>query len=383
MSVAPARPAGIAVMRRRHRIVILSFVCAVIVPFVLAASYLYLIAVDQYASRVGFTVRSEEMSSANELLGGLSMLTKSSSSDADVLYRFIESQTMVERIAAKIDLPKIYSRPIFDPVFAYDTDGTIEDLVDYWQRMVKITYDSGTGLIDVEVRAFTPEDSQMIAKAVVDESSAMINEMSATARLDATKYAKEELNLALTRLKSAREERTKFRSRTQIINPEVDIQEQMGLLGSLETQLAQAFIDLNLVLQTSSTDDPRVTQARRRIDVIEGLIEQERVKFGGGRAGQHDTEPEDNYPTLLGEFERLTVNVEYANSAYVTAMAALDAANAHAQRQSRYLAAYTTPSLPQASLYPERGVLSLVMAVFLTLTWSIGILVYYSLRDRR
>ena len=378
-----ARTAGAAVLRRRHRTVITSFLAAVVLPFVLATGYLYLIAVDQYASKVGFAVRSEEMSSANELLGGLSMLTKASSSDSDILYRFIQSQTMVERVAARIDLSQAYSRPSFDPVFAYDTDGTIEDLVDYWQRMVKITYDSGTGLIEVEVRAFTPEDAQMIARAIVDESTALINELSAKARLDATRYAKEELNLALIRLKSAREERTRFRSRSQIIDPQVDIQSQMGLLGSLETQLAQAFIDLNLALETSSSDDPRVTQARRRIDVIQGLIEQERIKFGGGLGGENDAAPENDYPTLLGEFERLTVDVEYANSSYLAAMASLDAANAQAQRQSRYLAAYTTPSLPQASLYPERGILSVITGLFLALAWSIGVLVYYSLRDRR
>lgn len=381
------RPAPVARPRARpvlrHRLIGASFLALVVAPFLLATLYLFVIAADQYASKVGFTVRSEETSSANELLGGLSVLTQSTSSDAEVLYEFIQSQTLVERILRRLDIAEIYSRPRFDPVFAYDTDGTIEDMVKYWLRMVKISYASSTGLIEVETRAFTPEDAQAIAVAIVEESTAMINELSAKARADATRYAREELETALNRLKEAREARTKFRSLTRIIDPEADIQGQLGLLSSLETQLAQAFIDLNMTLETSSGDDPRVLQARRRIDVIQNLIEQEKTKFGMGEGATEEASGGEDYPTLMAEFERLSVDVEYANSSYLLAMTALDAANAKAQRQTRYLATYTTPSLPQAALYPERLTLSLLTGLFLGLVWAIGVLIYYSLRDRR
>lgn len=374
---AAARP------RFRHKVLFSSFVLGVVAPTVLAVVYLYLIAADQYASKVGFTVHSEDMSSAGALLGGLSMLTQSSSSDAEVIYEFIQSRTLVERINRKIDLAKVFSRPAFDPVFTYDTDGTIEDLVDYWQRMVRISYASNSGLIEVETRAFSREDALAIAREIVAESTAVINEMSAIAREDATRYAREELAVAIERLKQAREERTRFRSKTRLIDPAADVQGQMGLMTSLEQQLAQAYIDLNLTLETSSGDDPRVSQSRRRIDVIQTLIEQEKSKFGMGDTENPDVESSEDYPTLMAEYERLSVDVEYANSAYLAAMASLDSAKAEAQRQSRYLASYTTPSMAEASTYPQRGLIAGLTAVFLTLAWSICVLIFYSLRDRR
>lgn len=388
MNAAPkaTTPLGVAALarpKRRHRTIFMTFLGLVAAPLAVAVFYLYVIAADQYASKVGFTVRSEQTSGASELLGGLSILTQTSSSDSDVLYEFIRSQTLVERINAKLDLAKIYSKPTFDPVFAYDPDGTIEDLVDYWNWMVKISYASSSGLIEIEVRSFSPEDSKMIAAAIIDESTAMINDLSAAARRDATRYAKEELNVALNRLKTAREDRTVFRSKSRIIDPAADIQEQMGLLTSLEAQLAQSFIDLNLALESSSADDPRILQARRRIDVIQTLIEQERTKFGMGNSDTVETSPENDYPTLMAEYERLTVDVEYANRAYMAAMASLDMANAEAQRQTRYLATYTTPSLAQTAVYPSRAMLSLISGMFLMLIWSLGVLIYYSLRDRR
>lgn len=355
-------------------------------PFLASVLYLGLIANDQYASVVGFSVRSEDVGSAQSLLGGLSMLTKASSTDTDVLYEFIQSQTLVERIQKKLDLVKMFTRPSFDPVFAYDDEGNIEDLVAYWQRMVTVSYAAGGGLIEVEARAFTPEDAHALTVAIVAESSSMINDMSTAAREDATRYAREELKLAVERLKTARGELTKFRSKTRIVDPSADIQGQMGLLNSLEARLADSFIDLNLLLESTNDKDPRVAQARRRIDVIEVLIEQERMKFGIGEGtlpDQADGSENSDYPTLVGEFEKLSVEVEYASKSYLAALAALDGATAEAQRQSRYLSTYSTPTLPQKSIYPQRGVLTLVIGLFLLLFWGIAVLVYYSLKDRR
>jgi len=63
--------------------------------------------------------------------------------------------------------------------------------------------------------------------------------------------------------------------------------------------------------------------------------------------------------------------------------AAHEAARAEARRQSRYLAAHVKPTLSESSRYPERLHLLAVCSVFLFMLWSLGALIYYSLRDRR
>lgn len=352
----------------------------VLLPLTATIYYLFNIASDQYASRIGFSVRSEDLTTPASLLGSLSSISGSSSSDTDILYEFIQSQTMVERMNERLDLAEIFSRPEYDPIFAYDPSGTIEDLADYWRRMVKVGHASSAGLLEVEVRAFRPEDARDIAVGIIEESTRMINELSDIARADATRSAIEDVNLALERLKVARENLTRFRSKTRIIDPIADLQSQMGLLGSLEAQLAEAQISLNLLRKNSNESDPRIAQAQRRIKVIRELIEQERAKFSSGSDAGGDGE---DYSTLVAEFERLSVEVEYAQKAYLAAQVALDTARAEAQRQSRYLAIFAAPSLPQSPRYPQRILLSVVTGVFLLLGWFIGVLVYYSIRDRR
>ena len=85
----------------------------------------------------------------------------------------------------------------------------------------------------------------------------------------------------------------------------------------------------------------------------------------------------------MGEYERLAVEQQFAEQTYTAAMAAYDAAAAESRRQSRYLAAHVNPTLSQASEQPQRLMLLSLAALFAFLLWSIVLLVFYALRDRR
>lgn len=374
----PARPAaGPARLRRRHMWLILLFAVWVVAPLTVSAVYLYAVAKPQYASHVGFSVRREDVSSPVELLGGITELSGSSSSDTDILYEFIRSQQMVRQVHERLNLVDIYTLP-GDPVFSLQDDHRIEALSSYWQRMVKVFYDNASGLIEIRVLAFEAQDAQEIATAVFEESSAMINKLSAIARSDATTYAREELDRAVQRLKDTRTAMTAFRSRTQIVDPAADIQGRMGLLNTLQQQLAESLIELDLLTDNVSPNDPRVEQAQKRVLVIQQRIDAERDQFGSTKDPQANA-----YTDLISEYESLAVDLEFAENAYVAALAAYDAALAEAQRKSRYLAMHIEPTLAETARYPQKGVLLGIVAAFLVISWSIVVMIYYSLRDRR
>lgn len=374
---APARPAR---RQRRHWMLLLSFLLCVILPSFFTGGYLWTRAEDQYTSSVGFTVRREDTPSAVELLGGLGAFSGSSSSDSDILFEFIQSQELVERVDETLDLHSLYSRHYStDPVFSLAPDSTIEDLVEYWQRMVLISYAPGTGLIELKVLAFTPEEARAIAREIFRESSEMINMLSAIAREDATRYAREELDAAVTQLKQARQALTAFRSRTQIVDPSADIQMQMGLLNTLQQQLGKELIDYDLLLTSVQQGDPRLQKSQQRIAALRARIDAERDKFGSGG----ETTSGEDYATLVAEFERMMVDREFAEKKYTGALSNYDAALAQAQRQSRYLAAYLHPTLAESAEYPRRPLLMGLTVLFLLIAWSTAALIYYSLRDRR
>ena len=369
---------GPAVLRRRHYGVIALFVLMVIVPTVAYAWYLWNRAADQYESDVGFGSRTEEAASTFDFLGVLGGASSSSSKDMDILNQFIISQDLVDRIDRKLDLRTMYSKPQNDPLGAFDPKGTIENLVDYWQRMVVINYDSGTGLMNLQVFAFDPLDAQNIAVAVLDESTATINALSATAQDDTTRYSKEALTAAEERLSKARLALTDFRVKNQIVDPSSDLASQSGIINTLNQQMAAAQIDLDLLTGTAAANDPRVAQLTRRIEVIANRIAEEQAKVGAVSSATTS-----GYALLVSDYERLQVDNDFAQKAYLSALAAYDLAVTDAQHKTRYLATYVAPTLAEAPTAPNRPLNTALIALVGFLTWSILVLVYYALRDRR
>ncbi len=371
-------------MKRRHWGVAISFVALVLAPLAALIFYLWVISVDQYASTTGFTVRKEEGASATDLLGGLASFAGggSTGTDGDILYEFIQSQEIVESIDRKLDLRGHYSANWpRDWVFSIWPDATLEDLLWFWQRIVRISYDQGSGLIEVRVLAFDPDYARQVAREIVAESQDMINALNTQAREDAMRYARADLAEAVARLKKARGALTEYRTRTQIVDPTSDLQGRMGVMVNLQQQLAQALIDYDLLRETASPSDPRVTKAERLIGVIRNRIAIERQSFASPSTETGDVG--QDYPTLIAEYESLTVDRQFAEETYRAALTALDVARANAARQSRYLAAYVRPTRAQTSEYPQRFVITGLAALFLLMLWSVLMLVYYSLRDRR
>ncbi|WP_280517615.1 sugar transporter [Falsirhodobacter halotolerans] len=378
----PIKAAGLARIKPRHRGILMAFVLVVILPVLATASYLYLWASDQYSSTLAFTMRSEDSSSAaSDFLGGLSTTLGGSNSanDSDIVYEFLRSPDMVRAVDGQVDLRTLYTRPEADILMRFDADGTLEDLTDYWRKMIRIAYDSGSGLTELQVLAFRPDDAKAIAEAIETQAMTLVNNLSMTAREDATRYASDDLDIALERLKTAREALTTFRVRNQIVDINADLQSQSAIIAALQQQLTTALVEQDILQSSTSETDPRVTQATRRVDVIRQRIATERSKFGGEAVNTTG----ESYASIVAEFERLTVDREFAERAYTTALANYDAAIAEANRRNRYLAAYIRPTLAEKSQFPQRGLNTALVALFTFLAWAIGSLVYYSLRDRR
>jgi capsular polysaccharide transport system permease protein len=362
----------------RHFFVVFSFVLCVLAPVGYISHYLIDRALDQFTSTLAFTVRVENSPTASDLFGGINFMGGNSASDSDILYEYISSQPIVEEIDKELNLEQIYSSKYDqDPWFSLKPNSTIEDLTEYWGRMVQVTHDSGTGLIEIRVHAFDPLHANELSSAIYEKSSALINKLNYLARQDAVKYAKDEFEQSLKTLKNARLSIRKFRSHNMLIDPEVETQMLVGVLNALQLQLSELIVERDLILSTSSADDPRIQDIEIRIDVVNRRILTERNKFKTERA---DTQ---NFTNMLTEYEALVIDLEYAEKNYLAARATYDSARLDSQRQSRYLAAHILPTLAERADHPKRTML-IIVSFFISLgVWFFLVIVSYAVRDRR
>ncbi|MCF1708739.1 capsule biosynthesis protein [Tabrizicola sp. J26] len=369
-----ARPGRI---RRRHIALALSFLILVALPAAATAAYLWLRAADQYAATTAFSVRKENSGTAMELLGGITALGESSAPDADILYDYLSSPRLVAQIDRELDLRQIWSKAAGDPVFGYAAPGTIEDLTDHWQRMVRISYDSSTRLIELRVLAFAPDDSVRIARAALAHAQAMLNDLNAVAREDTVANARTDLAEAETRLRRARAEVTRFRVSHRLVDPGAEAESQGGLIATLQEQLAEAQMDVDRLAASLREGDFRLVNARDRVRVVEDRIAEERRKVSDTSTGDAAA------AAVLGEYEALAADLTFAEESYRAARTAYDAAQAEARRQGRYIAAHVPPARPESARFPQRWTIFATATLFLFLGWTVLVLIYSALRDRR
>lgn len=384
-AMAEARVAAQAAPKRRHRLTLLSFLLLVVLPGVGSVAYLHGMAADQYASRLAFSVRGQESAAPVELLGAISTSLGGSSSatDAQILYEFIRSQQMVEAALARIPLREIYNRAPDDVLFRLGEDRPIEDLVAYWRWMTDVAVDPASGILHVEARAFDPESAHAIVDVVLEESTRVVNELSTKARLDAIAVAQEVLAQSENRLRDVRRALRAFRDMEQELDPSENARAFLGLVATLEADLARTEIDLSSEIALVGRSSPRIPVLQQRIESLQERIDLERMRMGAGGDGAAGASDGRAYADLVAEYEDLVVDRQFAENAYVSALASFEQAQVEARRQMRYLSPHIEPTMSEEAEYPRRLLLSLGVAASLLVAWAVMLLIVYNIRDRR
>jgi capsular polysaccharide transport system permease protein len=376
---APARP------KRRHRLTLVGFLLAVVLPGAASVAYLHGVAADQYASRLAFSVRGPSDAPSVDLLGAVTagLGGSSSAADAQIVYEFIRSQQMVEAAMARLPLVEIFNRPENDVVFRLGEDRSIEDIVAYWRWMIDVAVDPGTGIVHVEARAFDPDSAHAIVEVVLEESTRVVNEISTKARLDAVAVAQEVLTQSENRLREVRRSLRAFRDVEQELDPTENARASLGLVSALEADLARTEVELSSEIALVGRNSPRLAVLRQRIDSLRERIDAERMRIGaGGRAGA--TAPDGRaFADLVAEYEDLVVDRQFAENAYVASLASYEQAQVEARRQMRYLSPHVRPTRSVEPEYPQRLLLSAGVTAGLLVAWAVTLLIVYNVRDRR
>lgn len=373
----PARP------RPRHRIAAISFLLAVVLPSLGAAAYLYFVAADQYASRMSFSIRGNENASPVSFLGALSQTVTLGGTDAEIVYEFVRSQQMVEAASAALPLREMYNLPQRDMVFRLGESYSIEGLTRYWNRVNTISFDGASGIVQFEARAFDPQSAQAVTSFVLGESTRMVNEISIQARDDAVEVARSVLDQAEDRLRAARRKIRSFRDYEQALDPSQDARAAMELTAALRLQRVEAEIELDSYLSLVGPRGPRVPALRQRIASLEERIAEEERLVGAGAGGASEGGERRRFADLMGEYEELQVDLEFAQNAYVSALTSYEQAQVEARRQIRFLSPHVSPTLSVEAEYPQRTLIAIAIFVILTVAWSVLFLIAYNIRDRR
>lgn len=363
---------------------LLSFALAVAMPTGAAAWYYSQFAADQYVSEFRFAVTETSSGSpGGPSAGGLPSLLGSIGGASSIQTQnyivtdYLTSRQVVEEMEAKIGLSQRYSRADIDWLSKFDSSQPTEKLVQYWQGMMTARYDPITGIATAEVRAFSPEDARLIAATLVTLSEELVNRIAMRAKNDTVRFAEAEARRAEDRLKAARLALTEYRIRENVIDPTAGlVSGNIAQVATVRASLIQLQTELATVSkQQVSAGSPveralrsRINATREQLTSLEREVANER---GAGPA----------LANVVGRFEQLQLEREYAQNMLVSTMQALDSARASAGTQLLYLTPFVRPALPDSSTYPRRWRSVMMFALACGGAWLLMLLVYRSIRD--
>lgn len=362
----------------RRRILAISFAVCVFVPTFLGALYFTFIASDRYVAGAGFAVRGMDGGGGTDLLGAFTGLANagSTTSDSYILLKFLKSRDLVERLEKDFPIRQAFGGSHVDFFSRLDPTLEIEHVVEYWNNRIHTSFDSTSGIVTFDVNAFSPEDAERIAGLVLSYSKTLVNELSRQARQDAVAYAEGEVERAEARLRNALEQLRQFRASEQALDPARTAQMQLEIVGGLEKQLAETQARISALRGTVDANSPALRSLRRQAEALEKQIAEKQTHMSEGNNGK-----DASLTGLLATYETLEVERNFAQQAYTSSLASLEKARVEADRQQRYLAVYTTPTLPQYPLYPTRLLNVFLILIGSIVLWGIGALIGYSVRD--
>jgi len=355
----------------------LSFAAVVALPMMIAALYYMLIAADQYVAEFRFAVRSAEpaRSELGSLLGS-DVASTPAAADSYIVVQYIRSRAMIDDLGRTLDLREIYATPRADWPARLHLPVSVEQLLDYWKDQVDAFFDPTNGTVVVRVSAFTRHDALNLAQAILAASEALVNRLSARARLDALHGAALEVDTAERRLSTALARLREFRDNEGLVDPNKAADARVALADRVRDALVRARIELSTLRQYLRDDAPPVKLLDARIEALE----EQQQAVESGVTGTARTRP----PTLsrvMGRYEELESERHFAENAYQHALEALDRSRVNADRQHVYIADFVSPRLPEEALYPRRARALAVVFLVAFAVWAIGGLTVRSVRD--
>ena len=367
--------------KRRRGFALLSFVLLCLVPAVMVGWYYNAVASDQYRSETRFAVRGTDTSAVDIL--GFSALpgATSQSADAYIVTDYINSAQLLRDLQREqgVDVRTFFASEAIDPLYRIDADMPWEEFLWYWEWMTDADFNSTTQITTFRVNAFSSEEAGAIAAAVLKAAAKLVNELSTEAQTQLIRNAEEEVRRTEDRLTAARQALLKFRDKEQQLDPKLQAESDQSLITGLEKELIELRARRAALLSTVRSNSPSVRVLDRQIQAAQAQLDAQRGQIGTGEGD--GTEASRNRAVQLNDYDTLTLEREFAEKAYTSALSSLETSQAEARKQERYFAIVVEPTEPSVPLFPYRIVNTLIGFVAFFVLWLLVYLIAQSVRD--
>ncbi|MBV7266324.1 capsule biosynthesis protein [Erythrobacter ani] len=336
------------------------FSAFVLLPSLFGILYFGFIAADIYVSESRFVIKGPDQKQSGG--GAIGAILQGGGfgggqDQASEIIGFIQSRDALSGLTENIDVRGAFASQeadFFSRFPLIHQTGSFEDLFTYYGSMVSALPDPQTGLTQLSVKAFTPEEAQSINLGLLRLSEELVNRLNQRVNSQAIDEAEARVAEAQVRVRDARIRLGAYRNTAEILDPQ---QQGLGVLAvsdGLITQEAALRAQLTQIRRIAG-DHPSIPALEERIAAVSQQIASQTARAVG---------TPDGLASRLTEYENLIVEQEFATQLLTVANAALEQARVEAERQQYYIERVVEPNLPDAAILPARlkNILAVIFA---------------------
>lgn len=371
----------LARLRRRHYVLITTFVLFVIVPTALAAYLSWNFAGSLRQVTASVTVQEHSLGSFGDESASSQLQTAfkgSGGEETAIVRQLVQSEDFYRTIRDQIDLSRIWPEDRLVPYLPthYDADSAAEEGHDFWRNMVSVHLGSRDQIIRVSVTAFDQKSAEDLLQTIRVEAERRLN-VARTATLkaaitEATKRVEE------MRVKSDDDRRRlmEFRLQNRTIDPVVLVGLNVEFTKFLRSMRASEEIRL-AEIEASVTSEHELTRgAEDRLSAIRAYLEN--AEHGRGKV----VTPSE-ITALIAAYQPLLTEAELSGIGLRMAELSIMRYNQELESTKVFLSSVTGGSMASIILFPEFWPTLLIVAMGSLVLWIILLLTFYGIRDRK
>lgn len=339
--------------------------------------YWGLLASDRYVSQANVVLESPQLAAPTLSFETLFSGSGSRAPDMLLLRDFLLSLDMLQELEGPLDLRAHYANPRID-FFSrlWDEQVPLEELHEYYQKMVTVELDDYAQVLRIKVRAFTPEKAKEIAVFLLRHGERHMNQMGQRLAEEQVKFLEKQVDKLELRFAATRNELLEYQNEHGLVSPTGTVESLSAVVANLEGQLTKLKAQRSTLGSFQSSTSPEVVRVNAEIRSLEQQIIAERARMAQRSGGALNT--------LSAEYRTLELKMQFAQESYSAALAALENTRIEAARKLKQVSVLQSPNLPQYPLEPERlhnSVMFAVVVIFLAMISQMLILVIKEHKD--
>ena len=290
------------------------------------------------------------------------------------MHDYILSRDALRELDAKLGLRNVFTSKHVDPINRFPGlywDDSFERFYLYYGKHVDVEYDAASSISTLTVRAYTAQDAQRINDLLLQMSERLVNTLNERSRQDLIRYSQDEVQVATDKATAAAVALFEYRSKHEIFAPDQQAALQLEGVAKIQEDLVSTEAQL-AQLRKLSPNNPQIVGLESRAQTLRHAIGTEAAKV---------TSANGSFSARAPNFERLTVESDFADKQLGVALADLETARNEALRQQLYLDRLVQPSLPDKAMEPRR--IRSVFTVFLfgLIAWGVVSLLIAAIRE--